>query len=147
MHKKVMAQAVALVLTGLVASAAVAADTKQQAVPAATAGGAMQVMFYDKVTKQMRAPTADEAAALAKVIEQKRQSEALQPNTSGRPRTEAESLLTLRKVRLSNGITVETVDTPESETNTLVGKLNANGQMVVTHGDSDGHAASTEVAQ
>ena len=145
--KNVMTQAAAVILTGFFASAAIAADTKPQAASVAATGGAMQAVFYDKVTKQMRAPTADEAAALAKVIEQKRQSEALLPNTSGRPRTEAESQLTRRTVRLSNGITVETIDTPESEMNTLVGKLNANGEMVVTHGGPDGNAASTEVTQ
>lgn len=147
MHEKVMAQAVALVLTGLVASAAIAADNKQAQPVAAVSGGAMQVGFFDPVTKKLRAPTADEAAALAKVMEQRRQSDALLPNTSGRPRNEAESLLTLRKVRLPNGIVVETIETPESEMNTLVGKLNANGQLVVTHGGPDGQAASTEVTQ
>lgn len=149
MHNKVMAQAVALVLTGLVASAAIAADKKtaQPAQPEQVSGGSMQVAFFDPITKKMRAPTAEEAAAFAKANELKRQSQAVLPNTSGRPRNEAESLRTLRTVHLDNGITVEVIDTPESEMSTLVGKVGADGHMIIKHGNADGHVASTEVTQ
>ena len=149
--KNVMTQAAAVMLTGLFASAAVAADKKPAppASPAETsvAGGSMQVAFFDPVTKKLRAPTPEEAAAFAKSVERKRQQQALLPSTSGRPRTEAESLKTVRKVRV-NGVELELVDTPESEMSNVVGKRDAQGHLVVVHpGDSVQHAVAAEVTQ
>lgn len=148
MMKNVMTQAAAVMLTGLFATAAIATDNKpvQPAHPAAS-GGSMQVAFFDPVTKQLRAPTPEEAAAFAKSVELNRQRQALLPNTSGRPRTEEEALKTLRKVRV-NGIDVELMDTPESEMSSLVGERNAEGRLVAVHpGDSVQRAVAAEVTQ
>ena len=75
MMKNVMTQAAAVILTGLFATAAIATDNKpvQAAQPVAASGGSMQVAFFDPVTKQLRAPTPEEAAAFAKSVELKRQ--------------------------------------------------------------------------
>jgi len=149
MMKNVMTQAAAVILTGLFATAAIATDNKpvQAAQPVAASGGSMQVAFFDPVTKQLRAPTPEEAAAFAKSVELRRQQQASQPSTSGRPRTEEEALKTLRKARV-NGYNVEIMDTPESEMSYLVGKLDANGHLVVMHpGDSVQHATAAEVSQ
>ena len=149
--KNVMTQVAAVMLTGLFASTAIAADKKPaqpaQAVEASAGGGSMQVAFFDPVTKKLRAPTPEEAAAFAKSVELRRQQQALLPSTSGRPRTEAEALKTLRKVTV-NGYEVEMMETPESEMSNVVGKLDANGHLVVMHpGDSVQHAAAAEVTQ
>lgn len=149
MHKKVMAQAIALVLTGLVASVAVAADNKpaQAAQPAAAPSGSMQVGFFDPITKKLRAPTPEEAAAFAKSVELNRQNQALQPSTSGRPRNEAESLKTQRAMRV-NGIDIVVVDTPETEMSYVVGKRDANGNLVAVHpGDKVETTTKTKVTQ
>lgn len=147
--KSVTTTAAAVMLAGLFAGTTAAADKKPAppASPASAAGNSMQVAVFDPVTGKLRAPTPEEAAALAKSIELRRQSQALQPSTSGRPRTEAESLKTLRKVRV-NGVELELVDTPESEMSNVVGKRDAQGHLVVVHpGDSVQHAAAVEVTQ
>ena len=146
---KVMTQAAAVMLTGLLASAAFAADQKmtQPVQPAAVASGSMQVAIYDPITKKLRAPTPEEAAKLAKSLDAKRALQAQLPNTSGRPRTEAESQKTARTVRV-NGYTMVVVDTPETEFNQLIGLVDADGKLVIAHSAGDTvHAAATEVTQ
>ncbi|WP_143525875.1 hypothetical protein [Rhodanobacter sp. C05] len=147
--KNVMTQAAAVMLIGLFASVAIAADKKpaQPAQQVTASGGSMQVAFFDPVTKQLRAPTPEEAAAFAKSVELNRQRQALLPSTSGRPRNEQEALKTLRKVRV-NGVELELMDTPESEMSNVVGKRDAQGQLVAVHpGDSVQHAGVAEVIQ
>ena len=148
MMKNVMTQAAAVMLTGLFASAAIATDKKpvQAAQPVAASGGSMQVAFFDPVTKQLRAPTPEEAAAFAKSVELKRQQQAVLPNTSGRPRTEAESLKTLRTVRV-NGYTMEVMDTPEDMDSYVVGKRDAKGNLMVLHPGDEVPTAAMEVTK
>jgi len=134
MQKKVMAQGIALVLTGLVASAAIAAD-KKPAPPVqqvSVASGAMQIAFIDPVTKKLRAATPEEAAAFAKKLDAQRALQAQLPNTSGRPRTDAEALAAARTLRI-NGYPLVFAETPETEINYLVGMIDANGNLVGTH--------------
>jgi hypothetical protein len=145
--KCVTTAAAAVMLSGLFANAA-AADKKPTppASPAVADGASMQVAVFDPVTKKLRAPTPEEAAAMAKSGELNRQRQALQSGASGRPRTEADALKTLRKVRV-NGIELELMDASESETSNVVGKLDAQGRLVVGHpGDIAQHAAA-EVSQ
>lgn len=147
MRKRVMLMAMAM--TGLFATVAIAAENKstQPAQPLEASSGNMQIAVFDQVTKELRAPTPEEAAAFARSVELNRQNQALQPSTSGRPRNEAEALKTLRKVRV-NGIELEMMDTPESEMSNVVGKRDANGHLVAVHpGDSVQHAAAAEVTQ
>ena len=148
MMKNVMTQAAAVMLTGLFATAAIATDNKpvQAAQPVAASGGSMQVAFLYPVTKQMRAPTPEEAAAFAKSVELKRQQQAVLPSTSGRPRTEAESLKTLRIVRV-NGYTMEVIDTPENMDSYVVGKRDAKGNLVVVHPGDEVPTAAVEVTK
>jgi len=148
MMKNVMTQAAAVMLTGLFATAAIATDNKpvQAAQPVAASGGSMQVAFFDPVTKQLRAPTPEEAAAFAKSVELKRQQQAVLPSTSGRPRTEAESLKTLRIVRV-NGYTMEVIDTPENMDSYVVGKRDAKGNLVVVHPGDEVPTAAVEVTK
>jgi hypothetical protein len=146
MMKNVMIRTAAVMLTGLFASAAIAADQKP-AQPVAVSGGAMQVAIYDPITKKLRAPTPEEAAKFAKSLDAKRALQAQLPNTSGRPRTEAESQKTARTVRV-NGYTTVVVDTPETEFNQLIGLVDANGKLVIAHSAGDAaHATATEVTQ
>ncbi len=148
MQKKVLVQAAALVLTGLVAGAAVAMDNKtdkEQVQPVAMASGAsLQVAFIDPVTKKLRAATPEEAARFAKSLEASRALQARLPNTSGRPRTEAESQRTARTVRIK-GHSMVVVDTPETEFNHLVGMVDAKGHLVGAHSTED--AANAEVTK
>lgn len=134
MSNRMIAVAAAMLL-GTFAAGAMAAQSAPAAAAtaaAAPAGNALQVAIYDPVTKTLRAPTPEEAAALAKSINRNREQKASLPNTSNRPRTEAESLKTLRKVRV-NGYDLEIVDTPESEMNNLVGKRDAKGHLIAVH--------------
>ncbi|WP_139350311.1 hypothetical protein [Rhodanobacter sp. C03] len=148
--KNVMTQAAAVMLTGLFASAAIAADKKPaqpaQSAETSVAGGSMQVAFFDPVTKKLRAPTPEEAAAFAKSVELKRQQQALLSSSSGRPRTEAESLKTLRTVRV-NGYTMEVMDTPEDTDSYVVGKRDAKGNLVVVHPGDEVPTAAVEVTK
>ncbi|WP_426701232.1 post-PEP-CTERM-1 domain-containing protein [Rhodanobacter sp. Col0626] len=146
MHKKVVLMAIAM--TGLFASVAMASEKPvQPAQPVEASSGSMQIAVFDPITKKLRAPTAEEAAAFAKSVNLNRQNQALRPSTSGRPRNEAEALKTLRKVRIK-GVEVELMDTPESEMSNVVGKRDANGHLVAMHpGDSVQHAAAVEVTQ
>lgn len=148
--KSVTTTAAAVMLAGLLASAAAAADqqskSKPSPPPAAAAGASMQVAVFDPVTRKLRAPTPEEAAAFAKSVELKRQSQALQPSASGRPRTEAEALKTLHRVRV-HGVELEMMDASESEMSNVVGKRDAQGHLQVGHpGDNTQHAAA-EVIQ
>jgi Zn-dependent metalloprotease len=146
MQKKVMIRAIGLALSGLLAAGAATAADQKAAQPVEVSSGSMQIAVFDPITKKLRAPTAEEAAAFAKSVNLNRQNQALRPSTSGRPRNEAEALKTLRKVRIK-GIEVELMDTPESEMSNVVGKRDANGHLVAMHpGDSVQHAA-TEVTQ
>lgn len=147
----------ALAMTGLFAGTAMATGD-QPAQPAQpdqvsadqqiqAADGSMQVAVFDKTTGKLRAPTPNEAAAFARKIEAHRKANATQPSTSGRPRNEAESLKTLRRVKV-NGVNLRLVDTPESEMINVVGKPDAHGQIVAVHpGDNVQHAAPAEVTQ
>ena len=146
--KNVMTQAAAVMLIGLFASVAIAADKKpaQPAQQVTASGGSMQVAFFDPVTKQLRAPTPEEAAAFAKSVELRRQQQAVLPSTSGRPRTEAESLKTLRTVRV-NGYTMEVMDTPEDMDSYVVGKRDAKGNLVVVHPGDEVPTAAAEVTK
>jgi hypothetical protein len=146
MHKRVMFMAVAM--TGLFAGAVGATESKpmQPAQQVGASSDSMQVAVFDRTTKQLRAPTPAEAAAFAKSVERHRQSQALLPSISGRPRNEAESLKTLRKVRV-NGVELELVDTPESEMSNLVGKRDANGRLVAVHPNDSVQHAAAEVTQ
>jgi hypothetical protein len=135
MQKKVLVQAAALVLTGLVASAAIATESKQ-AQPVEGASSSLQVAFIDPVTKKLRAATPEEAARFARSLDATRALQAQLPNTSGRPRNEAESQRTARTVRV-NGHTMVVVDTPETEFNHLVGMVDANGNLVGAHSIDD----------
>jgi len=148
MQNKVMVQAAALALTGLIAGAAVAADNKTDNQPApsveAPVGGSMQVAFMDPVTKKLRAATPEEAARFARSLEASRAQALKSPNTTGRPRTEAESQRTARTVRVK-GYTMVMVDTPETEFNHLVGMVDAKGNLVGVHSIED--AANAEVTK
>jgi hypothetical protein len=143
MHKKAMAQAAALVLTGLVASAAIAADNKPAQPMESTSGGSLQVAFIDPVTKKLRAATPEEAANFAKKLDAQRALQARLPSTSGRPRTDAEALQAARTVRV-NGYTMVVADTPETEINYLVGMVDAEGNLVGAH-PADNAATTTAV--
>lgn len=136
MQKKILVQAAALFLTGLIASAAVATDNKQVQPAGTSSGGSLQVAFIDPVTKKLRAATPEEAARFAKSLDAQRALQAQLPSKSGRPRTEAESQKTARTVRV-NGHTMVVVDTPETEFNHLVGMVDAHGNLVGAHSPDD----------
>ena len=142
--KNVMTQAAAVILTGLLASAAIAADKKPAppVQPVNTAGGSLQIAFIDPVTKKLRAATPEEAANFATKLNAQRALQAQLPSTSGRPRTDAEALKAARTVSV-NGYTMVMADTPETEVNYLVGMVDANGNLVGAHSIDD---AATQAA-
>jgi hypothetical protein len=132
MHKKILVQAAALVLPGLIATAAMASDNKQVQPRETSSAGSLQLAFIDPVTKKLRAATPEEAARFAKSLDAQRALQAKLPSTSGRPRTEAESQKRARAIRV-NGVDMVVVETPETEFNHLVGMVDANGNLVGAH--------------
>ena len=147
MRKKLLVQVLTAAIVGLLAATAAVAEDNTPAQPEATASTqSMQVAFFDPVTKQLRAPTPEEAAAFAKSLEQRRQAQGMRLNTSGRPRNEAESLKTLRTVHV-NGYTMEVIDTPEDADSYMVGKRDAKGNLVAVHPGDEVPAAAVEVTK
>lgn len=149
MRNRSMVQIVSLALLGAVAGAAMAADGKtgDQPVPPVevSTGGTAQVAFFDPITRRLRAPTPAEASDFARKLAAQRALQAERPAfNSSRPRNEAESQRTARIVRV-NGYTMTTVDTPETEFSHLVGEVNDDGKLVMSH--SGGSVGSREVTK
>jgi hypothetical protein len=124
-------------------AAVFAGGVEPQAEPdaAATAaqGNAMWAI-YDEKTGQLRAPTTEE-------IQRFEASRANQPAATARsagvrsqldlqPATEADAVRTMR--RSSNGTV--TMEVPRDLLSNVVGQFDADGNLVISHGDHEGHA-------
>lgn len=142
MTSRTRAQVVSLMLTGVFAVAAHAADTdtpSKQPAPHAVAAG-VQVAI-DPVTHQLRAPTDAERAAYAKAF-QERQSRIT--SFSAQPRTRADAAKTVRVVDFGNGMRGKAVKVPQEMMSSVVATRNADGTISIHH---DGDQAAPKAPE
>ena len=152
MQNKVVVQAAALALMGLIAGTAVAADTKtyKPAKPETTTVMVQGVQVaIDPATGRLVAPTAAQRAALSAAMVRDASAPTMKTlgNTraaalSQRPRTEAEALKTLK--RPNNGKYAAVMQVPETLVSSLVAETRADGSLDIHHqGDSAASQAQT----
>jgi hypothetical protein len=155
MQKKVMVQAIGLVLSGLfVAGAANAADQKPvQVAETSVLVQGVQVAI-DPATGQLVAPTAAQRAALSAAMVQ-RAAASQAPAARGlstadlaaAPRNESEALKTFRTLRLRDGRTAVGMDLPESLMSSLVAERRADGSLDIHHAGDVNPARAVEVTK
>lgn len=140
MTSRTLAQAIGLVLTGmLMAGAAQAADTPStQATPKVRAVQAGQQVAIDPVTGAIRAPTDAERAAYSKAF-QARQSRVTSLSTQ--PRTNADAKTTIRKVALQNGGKATGMRLPQERMSSVVATRAADGSISIHHDDHGAQVA------
>ena len=140
MTSRTLAQAIGLVLTGmLMVGAAQAADTPQnQATPKVRAVQAGQQVAIDPVTGAIRAPTDAERAAYSKAF-QARQSRV--STLSTQPRTNADAKQTIRKVNLSSGGKATGMRLPQERMSSVVATRAADGSISIHHDDNGAQVA------
>jgi len=144
MQNKVLVQAAALALTGLIAGAAIAADTKtdKPAQPETTTVMVQGVQVaIDPATGRLVAPTAAQRAALSAAMMRDAAAPELKTRSMNagavaatrwaRPRTEAEAVKTLK--RSSNGRYAAAMQLPESMVSSLVAESRPDGSVVIGH--------------
>jgi len=140
MTSRTLAQAVGLVLTGmLIAGAAHAADKPSNpATPQVRAVQAGQQVAIDPATGKIRAPTDAERAAYSKAF-QARQSRV--SSLSTQPRTNADAVKTMRKVTLRSGGKATGVRLPQERMSSVVATRAADGSISIHHDDHGAQAA------
>ncbi|PTR35185.1 hypothetical protein C8J98_101448 [Luteibacter sp. OK325] len=140
MTSRTLAQAIGLVLTGmLMAGAAQAADTPStQATPKVRAVQAGQQVAIDPVTGAIRAPTDAERAAYSKAF-QARQSRVTSLSTQ--PRTNADAKTTIRKVTLQSGGKATGMRLPQERMSSVVATRAADGSISIHHDDHGAQVA------
>jgi hypothetical protein len=140
MTSRTLAQAIGLVLTGmLMAGAAQAADTPStQATPKVRAVQAGQQVAIDPVTGAIRAPTDAERAAYSKAF-QARQNRV--SSLSTQPRTNADAKTTIRKVTLHSGAKATGIRLPQERMSSVVATRAADGSISIHHDDHGAQVA------
>jgi hypothetical protein len=140
MTSRTLAQAIGLVLTGmLMAGAAQAADTPStQATPKVRAVQAGQQVAIDPVTGAIRAPTDAERAAYSKAF-QARQNRV--SSLSTQPRTNADARTTIRKVTLHSGAKATGIRLPQERMSSVVATRAADGSISIHHDDHGAQVA------
>lgn len=135
MTSRTLAQAMGLVLTGmLMVGAAQAADTPStQTAPQVRAIQAGQQVAIDPVTGKLRAPTAAERAAYSKAFQDRQNKAAL---SSGQPRTNADAIKTVRKVTLRSGARATGMRLPQERMSSVVAARAADGSISIHHDDN-----------
>jgi hypothetical protein len=134
MTSRTLAQAIGLVLTGmLIAGAAQAADKPSpQTTPQVRAVQAGQQVAIDPVTGAIRAPTDAERAAYSKAF-QARQNRVTSLSTQ--PRTNADAVKTTRKVTLQGGAKATGMRLPQERMSSVVATRAADGSISIHHDD------------
>jgi hypothetical protein len=140
MNSRTLAQAIGLVLTGmLTVGAAFAADTPStRAAPQVHAVQAGQQVAIDPVTGKIRAPTDAERAAYSKAF-QARQSRV--SSLSTQPRTNADAKTTLRKITLHSGAKATGMRLPQERMSSVVATRAADGSISIHHDDHGAQVA------
>jgi hypothetical protein len=140
MTSRTLAQAIGLVLTGmLMAGAAQAADTPStQATPKVRAVQAGQQVAIDPVTGAIRAPTDAERAAYSKAF-QARQNRV--SSLSTQPRTNADARTTIRKVTRHSGAKATGIRLPQERMSSVVATRAADGSISIHHDDHGAQVA------
>ena len=140
MTSRTLAQAIGLVLTGmLMVGAAQAAETPTpQTAPHTRAVQAGQQVAIDPVTGAIRAPTDAERAAYSKAF-QTRQNRA--SSLSAQPRTNADAKTTICKVTLPNGVKATGMRLPQERMSSVVATRAADGSISIHHDDHGAQVA------
>lgn len=140
MTSRTLAQAIGLVLTGmLMAGAAQAADSPStQATPKVRAVQAGQQVAIDPVTGAIRAPTDAERAAYSKAF-QARQNRV--SSFSSQPRTNADAKTTMRKITLHSGAKATGIRLPQERMSSVVATRAADGSISIHHDDHGAQVA------
>jgi hypothetical protein len=140
MTSRTLAQAIGLVLTGmLMVGAAQAAETPStQTTPHVRAVQAGQQVAIDPATGAIRAPTDAERAAYSKAF-QARQSRV--SSLSTQPRTNADAVKTMRKVTLHSGAKATGMRLPQERMTSVVATRAADGSISIHHDDHGAQAA------
>lgn len=135
MNSPTLAQAVGLVLTGMLMAGAVqAADTpSNQATPKVRSVQAGQQVAIDPVTGKIRAPTDAERAAYSEAF-QARQSRV--SSFATQPRTNADAKQTIRKVNLQSGAKATGMRLPQERMSSVVATRAADGSISIHHEDN-----------
>lgn len=149
MQKKVMAQALGLVLASVFVTGAVQA-AEQNATPEQETAVYVQgvQVAIDPVTGQLVAPTDAQRTALSKAMAAR--AARVAPRTLGTPaapRNEAEALKTLRTIRLRNGRTAVAMELPENLMSSLVAERRADGTLNIHHQGDDNATKTVEVTK
>ncbi|MBB3227910.1 hypothetical protein FHW69_002542 [Luteibacter sp. Sphag1AF] len=139
MTSRSMAQALGLVLTGIfTAGSAYAADAQKPATQSVTVQG-VQVSI-DPATGRLRAPTAEERAALAQAAG----ARSLQQDAFvGQPLTEADAKSTFRTVQFKNGARANAVKVPASLMSSVVAERQPDGSLSIHHDDGQAPAPAS----
>ena len=140
MQKKVMAQALGLVLSGVfMTGAAQAADQKTSSAPETTVYVQGVQVAIDPATGHLVEPTAAQRTALSNAMAARAAIVAPRSiGTSAIPRNEAEALKTLHTITLKNGHTAVGMQLPENLMSSLVAERAADGSLNIHHeGDNN----------
>lgn len=142
MQKKVMARAIALVLSGLfVAGVACAAEQKPAQPEVSTVNVQGVQVAVDPATGRMVAPTAAQRAALSAAMLKEANAAPLKTANPllQRPRNELDALKTLKRAK--TGKYAASMQVPETLMSGLVAETRADGSIAIHHQDEAATAA------
>lgn len=147
MHKKVIAQAVGLMVFGGLLVGVAQATGQSAAPPAASSLSVEGVQVaIDPATGRLVAPTAAQRAELSRAMLQRAASGATSAASAG-PRNAAEAKATLRTLRLGSGRTVVSMELPQDLMSSLVAERHADGTLTIHHAGDAPAPAAVEVTQ
>ena len=149
MQKKVMAQALSLVLAGVfMMGAAQAADQSTTTAPEATVYVQGVQVAIDPATGHLVEPTAAQRTALSKAMAAR--AAIVAPRSFGTPavpRNEAEARATFHSFTLKNGHKAVGMALPENLMSSLVAERRADGSLSIHHQGDENAVKAVEVTK